>query len=157
MPFLTTYLFILSYIIFRAMQNESSQGIIRQLSQICQAFISKVIRQLSESCQTAITKVIRRLSGKCQAFVKQSSGCHQVVVFVGTCQEVVRKFSRSHQTVCQKVVRPPSQKLSGSCQEVVRQLLLSRQAFITKSSGSFQKNTRHLSSNHLVVIKQLSF
>ena len=84
---------------------ESCQKTIRQLSQICQAFISKVIRQLSNSYH----KVVRPFSLKS----KQLSGCHQAVVFEGSCREVVKKFSRSLQTDklsdnYHKVVRPSS-------------------------------------------------
>ena len=82
----------------------SCQEVVRQLSQSC----LEVVRQLSQSCLAFITKVIKQLSGKFQAFVKLSSDCHQAVVFVGSCREVVRKFSRSHLTVCHKVVRPSS-------------------------------------------------
>jgi hypothetical protein len=108
----------------------------RKSSDSCHKFVRPSSRKLSGSwgsCQTAITKVIRQLSGKCQAFVKQSSDCHQAVVFLGICCEVVRKFSRSDQTVvCHKVVRPSSWRLSVSCPEVFRQTSQSSQAFIMK-------------------------
>ena len=41
--------FLLFPIIFKIVQKGSCYGIIRQLSQICQAFIAKVIRQLSRN------------------------------------------------------------------------------------------------------------
>ena len=83
--------FLLCPIIFKAVQNGSCQEIIRQLSQICQACISKVIRQLSGSCQTAITKlsdsyhkVVRpssqKSSGSCQKNTKHLSSNHMAVI-----------------------------------------------------------------------------
>ena len=101
----------------------------RKLSGSCQ----EVVRQLSQSCQTAITKlsglhhkshqaVARKIPNICQAIIWLSSSSCLFRLLPGSCQKVVRKFSRRNQTVCLKVVRPSSQKLSGSCQEVVRQL-----------------------------------
>ena len=109
----------------------------RKLSGRCQ----EVVRQLSQSCQAFITKLIRQLSGKYQTFVEKSSGCHQGVDFLVSCQEVVRKFSKSHQTVCHEVVRSSSRKLSGSCHEV---------------EDSYQKVVRPLSRIHQAVNKKLS-
>ena len=118
-PFLSHFYqptFLLCPIIFKAVQNGSCQEIIRQLSQICQAFISKVIRQLSGSCQTAITKlsglhheshqaVVRKIPDICQAIIwLSSSSC-----LLGSCQNVFKKsldcLSQSCQAIITKVIR----------------------------------------------------